>query len=351
MTATTLPAVGAPPEVPLVELRDAQLHYPVRGGIMNRPQAWVKALDGVNLRVNAGDSLGLVGESGCGKTTLVNGMLQLERLTGGQTLFEGRDLATLRGRALRHLRRQMQVVFQDPFWSLDPRWLVNDIVGEPLRVHERMSADERLAKVTEMLETVGISSDALYQYPHEFSGGVRQRIAIARALILHPRLIVLDEPTSAIDVVSQHQILLMLSELQDDLGLTFVLVSHDLSVVAYLATTIAIMYLGQVVEIGPTSRIFAAPSHPYSEALFAAVPDPSKKGVEALVTLGGEVPSALDPPPGCRFHPRCSRAADHCRQEMPPLNSIGGRHEVACWLVTGESSRACGRPRAGEDET
>ena len=324
-------------DTPLVELRDATLYFPVRRGILNRAKAWVKALDGVTLTVMPGDALGLVGESGCGKSTLVNGLLQLEKLTSGQILFDGRDLAKLSGRDLRHLRRDMQVVFQDPFWSLDPRWLVRDIVGEPLRVHEDLTPEQRVARVAELLATVGIPQDALYKYPHEFSGGMRQRIAIARALALQPRMVILDEPTSAIDVLSQYQILLMLTELKRRLGLTFILVSHDLSVVSYLASRIAVMYLGKVVEYGPTREIFNNPTHPYTRALFAAVPDPSKRGVESLVSLKGEVPSAIDPPSGCRFHTRCAQVMDRCRVEAPETIHVSKDHWAACWLLEGTS--------------
>jgi oligopeptide/dipeptide ABC transporter ATP-binding protein len=316
-----------------LELEDAKVYFPVRGGLLNRPKAWVKALDGVSLQIDPGDALGLVGESGCGKTTLVNGVLLLEKLTGGRVLFDGRDMSQLGGAELRHLRRQLQAVFQDPFWSLNPRWLVRDIVTEPLRVHEHLSREERVDSAVELLEAVGISANALHKYPHEFSGGIRQRIAIARAVALRPRLIILDEPTSAVDVLSQHQILLMLTKLKQELGLTFVVVSHDLSVVRYLATKVAVMYLGKIVEYGRTSELLVKPIHPYTQALFAAVPDASKKGADSLVSLGGEVPSALNPPTGCRFHTRCEHAMPACREEEPERSWVSEDHWAACCLA------------------
>jgi oligopeptide/dipeptide ABC transporter ATP-binding protein len=321
----------------LLDISDVKIYFPIRSGVLNRTSAWVKAVDGVTLNINEGEALGLVGESGCGKTTLVNGILMLEKLHAGSISFDGHDLSQLTSHELKSVRRQIQVVFQDPYWSLNPRWLVRDIVGEPLRVHEGVGIADLGSEVAKVLAMVGMPSDAMFKYPHEFSSGLRQRIAIARALALKPRLVVLDEPTSAIDVVSQHQILLMLTELKERLGLTFALVSHDLSVVRYLATKVAVMYLGKVAEWGPAHAIFTEPKHPYTQAMFAAVPDTKSKGVGSLVSLAGEVPSAIDPPAGCRFHARCSHVMEICKDREPQLVQIGEEHVAACWLLERET--------------
>lgn len=315
---------------PLLELEELKLYFPVRAGFFSRPVAWVKAVDGVDLVLNRGEVLGIVGESGCGKTTLVNGILQLEKLTSGRVVFDGRDMAKLHGGEMRKLRRDIQVVFQDPFWSLDPRFLIRDIVGEPITVHTKTSSNELVHQVEELLELVGLPREAVFRYPHEFSGGMRQRIAIARALALHPKLVILDEPTSAIDVMSQVQILMLLNDLKEEMGLTYILISHDLAVVNYMADKIAVMYLGKVVEYGPAERIFAEPAHPYTKALFMAIPDPEKEGTDSLVSLDGNVPSAINPPPGCRFHTRCPQADERCRIDEPQLAEVADGRLAAC---------------------
>jgi oligopeptide/dipeptide ABC transporter ATP-binding protein len=316
-----------------LEIKDVKIYFPVRSGVFRRTNAYVKAVDGVSLTLEVGDALGLVGESGSGKTTLVNGVTMLEPLSAGSIIIKGRELKGLKKHEQKQMRRSVQIVFQDPFWSLNPRWQVRDIVGEPVRVHDGLRGDVYQARVVEALEMVGMDGHDLFKYPHEFSGGMRQRIAIARALILRPQLVVLDEPTSAIDVLSQHQILLMLQDLKERLGLTFILVSHDLSVVGYLATKIAVMYGGKVVEYGTTGEVLARPLHPYSQALLSSVPDPENEGVEALGSLPGSVASALDPPSGCRFHPRCEKAMDICSQKEPPQTAVNGRHYAYCWLL------------------
>jgi oligopeptide/dipeptide ABC transporter ATP-binding protein len=326
----------------LLTMTDVKIYFPVRKGVLQRTIAQVKAVDGVSLDLQVGDALGLVGESGSGKTTLVNGVTMLEPLTAGSIVFQGRELKGLSKRERKQMRRSMQIVFQDPFWSLNPRWLVRDIVGEPVRVHDRIRGDAYQTAVVEALEMVGMSRYDLFKYPHEFSGGMRQRIAIARALILRPRLVVLDEPTSAIDVLSQHQILLMLQDLKERLGLTFILVSHDLSVVGYLATKIAVMYCGRVFEYGAAGDVLGRPLHPYAQALLSSVPELEDEGVDALGSLPGTVASALDPPSGCRFHPRCEQAMKICSQEEPPLAEREGGHYAYCWLLHERAEAAKG---------
>ncbi|MDK2880056.1 MAG: peptide/nickel transport system ATP-binding protein [Thermoanaerobacteraceae bacterium] len=318
---------------PLLEVKQLKKYFPVKSGFFSRPVAWVKAVDGVTLNIKSGEVLGLVGESGCGKTTLVNVILKLEDPTSGRVIFEGKDLFNLRQEDLRETRKDVQIVFQDPFWSLNPRLLIRDIIGEPINVHLKLSPGELVKKVEELLELVGLPKEGVYKYPHEFSGGQRQRIAIARALAVRPKLVVLDEPTSAIDVLSQAQILMLLKDLKEKMGLTYILISHDLSVVNYMADRIAVMYLGKIVEYGPAEKVFANPAHPYTKALFMAIPDPETEGLESIMTLEGNVPSAINPPPGCRFHTRCPLARNICSEKEPPVVRIDDEHEVSCFLL------------------
>jgi oligopeptide/dipeptide ABC transporter ATP-binding protein len=292
---------------------------------------FVKAVDGVSLKIRKGEILGVVGESGCGKSTLVNTLLLLHKPTEGNVLFDGDDIFSLSKSDLRRARKNVQIVFQDPFWSLNPRWLVRDIIGEPLKVHENLSADEYLAAVKKLLSMVGLPEDGAFKYPHEFSGGQRQRIAIARALSVRPKLVVLDEPTSAIDIISQAQVLEMLEDLKKEMQLTYIMISHDLSVVNYMADKIIVMYLGRIVEYGESDLVFHNPKHPYTKALFNAIPGLNTRSVEDLAIIKGEVPSAINPPKGCRFHPRCEDCMEICKTVDPTSTEVEGRL-VECHL-------------------
>jgi len=321
---------------PLLEVRDLHKHYPVRGGIFSRTVGTVRAVAGVSLTVHAGQTLGLVGESGCGKSTLGRTLMRLEDPTHGQVLFEGQDLARARGEALFRLRREMQMVFQDPYSSLNPRLTVGEIVREPMLVHGMGSKAEQLERVRELLATVGLGADALQRYPSEFSGGQRQRIGVARALSLDPRLVIADEPVSALDVSVQSQVLNLMVQLQRERGLAYVFISHDLSVVEHVSDVVAIMYLGRIVETGPVREIFDHPTHPYTRALMLAIPSGNPRQRRASVPLAGEAPSPTAALPGCAFASRCPFAIDACRQALPPLEPVSAAaagaqpHLVAC---------------------
>jgi oligopeptide/dipeptide ABC transporter ATP-binding protein len=317
----------------LLQVSALTKHFPITAGFFSRPVAWVKAVDDVNFNVQRGETLGIVGESGCGKTTLVNVLLNLLEPTAGQVNFDGIDLYSCSKKELRELRQHLQIVFQDPFWSLNPRWLVKDIVAEPLDVHLKLKPNEVIKRVEKLLEMVQLSRDAVFKSPHEFSGGQRQRIAIARALALNPKLLVLDEPTSAIDIFSQSQILELLKDLKKELNLTYILISHDLSVVNHMADRIMVMYLGEVVEYGRVDEIFNQPAHPYTKALLSAIPDINTESLDDISELEGTVPSAINPPTGCRFNTRCTEAMGICSEKKPLISEVGPGHIANCHLL------------------
>lgn len=303
----------------ILDVRDLKTHFPIRKGILGKVAGWVRAVDGVSFRVRRGRTLGLVGESGCGKTTVGRTLLRLIPPTAGQVFFDGIDVFAQQRRQLRALRRRMQIIFQDPVGSLNPRMTVASIVGEALTVHGIALGAERHRRVAELLERCGLSASHMNRYPHEFSGGQRQRIGIARALALNPDLIVCDEPVSALDVSIQSQILNLLRDLQQDMGLSYLFIAHNLAVVEHFSDDVAVMYLGRIVENAAAEEIYKNPKHPYTQALLAAVPEPDPEARRSLVTLGGEVPSPINPPAGCHFHPRCPLAVERCRQEVPAL--------------------------------
>jgi oligopeptide/dipeptide ABC transporter ATP-binding protein len=316
---------------PLVEVRSLKKYFPIRKGLLQREVGRVHAVDDVTLSVREGETLGLVGESGCGKSTFGRTIVRLLEPTEGEVVFEGRDISKLGARKLRPLRREMQMVFQDPYASLNPRKRVGSIIGTPLKIHG-VEKSERRQRVQELLETVGLSPEHYNRFPHEFSGGQRQRIGVARALALRPKLIVADEPVSALDVSIQSQMLNLLDDLQKELSLTYIFIAHDLGVVRHVSNRIAVMYLGKLVELSPAEELYERPIMPYTEALLSAVPipDPDLSAERERIVLQGDVPSPINPPSGCRFHPRCRYMTDICREVEPPLVDYGRGHLAAC---------------------
>jgi peptide/nickel transport system ATP-binding protein/oligopeptide transport system ATP-binding protein len=319
-------------ETPVVEVTGLEKHFPVRQGLLRRIAGHVRAVDGVGFAIGEGETLGLVGESGCGKSTLARTLLRLIEPTAGSIRLDGVDITRLGKRALRPHRRQMQIIFQDPFSSLNPRMSAGYIVGEPLAVHGILRGRDKERRVAELFDQVGLRPAQMRSFPHEFSGGQRQRISIARALALNPRLIVADEPVSALDVSIQAQVINLLADVQRARNLAYLFVAHDLAVVEYISHRVAVMYLGKIVERADKKALFTQPLHPYTEALLAAVPVPNPRLKREKRLLQGEVPSPLDPPPGCAFNTRCPHAEARCRREVPPLREIAPGHWVACHL-------------------
>ena len=318
----------------MVEVRNLKKHFPIRKGILSRIAGQVQAVDGISFSIAKGEILGLVGESGCGKTTAGRLIVKLLEPTAGEILFEGQNIASVAGSALRALRRNMQIIFQDPYASLNPRMTVGEIIGEPLLIHGIAHGQEIEERVTHLLETVGMEPFYATRYPHEFSGGQRQRIGIARALALNPKLIVCDEPVSALDVSIQAQVINLLEDLQAQFKLTYLFIAHDLSVVKHISNRVAVMYLGKIVETARTQELFRQPLHPYTEALLSAVPIPDPTIERKQIVLKGDVPSPINPPSGCHFRTRCPYAEEICRAEEPPLLDLSSDHWVACHVVS-----------------
>ena len=317
----------------LLEVSDLKKHFPIRGGVLGRTVGYVYAVDGVSFKIGKGETMGLVGESGCGKTTVGRCILRLIEPTAGEIRFEGLDISKIDDKQMAKLRPKMQIVFQDPYASLNPRMTIKDIVGEPMLVNGIARGLELRRRVLELLLMVGLAEDHMNRFPHEFSGGQRQRIGVARALSLNPEFVVLDEPTSSLDVSVQAQTLNMLQDLQRKLDLTYLFISHNLSVIKHMSERIAVMYLGKIVEIASKAELFRSQLHPYTQALFAAIPIPDPEISRERIVLGGDVPSPVNPPSGCRFHPRCPKMIPICKEQEPQLIEVTKHHYVACHLV------------------
>ncbi len=317
---------------PLLKVQDLQVHFPVRKGLLGRAVGRVHAVDGVSFDLYAGETLGIVGESGCGKTTTGMAILRLETPTAGQVFFRGRPMDRMNRQEMRLLRKEMQIIFQDPYSSLNPRMTVGRILNGPMKIHGLGDHKQRAQKVAFLMEKVGLTPDQADRYPHEFSGGQRQRIGIARALALNPKLIIGDEPVSALDVSIQAQIINLLIDLQEEFDLSYIIIAHDLAVMEYIADRIAVMYLGRIVELASYKQLYRAPLHPYTQALLSAVPVPDPSMARKRIMLQGDVPSPINPPSGCRFHPRCHHRMAICEQQTPQLKANGPEHLAACHL-------------------
>ncbi|MFD3260621.1 ABC transporter ATP-binding protein [Paenibacillus lentus] len=318
--------------LPILEIKDLKKHYPVKTGLFGRVTGAAKSLDGVSFAIQKGETFAIVGESGSGKTTLGKTVLRLIEPTSGSILFEGTDITELGTEPMRRLKTDMQMVFQDPFGSLDPKWTVRRILEEPLRTHYKLPAEELVKKVNDILEVVGLTAKHASRYPHELSGGQRQRVGIARALILEPKFIVFDEPVSALDVSIQAQVLTLLEDLQSRLSLTYLFISHDLSVVRYISDHVGVMYLGKMMEMGPSEELFTNPLHPYTRALISAIPEPDMDKRRERIVLSGEVPSPRKPPSGCVFHTRCPHAMPQCSSVQPEWLKVSENRYTACHL-------------------
>ena len=316
----------------LLEINNLKMYYPIRAGFFQRKVGDVKAVDDISLQLRYGETLGLVGESGCGKSSAGKTILRLQNPTAGEIIFQGKDITQIKGKALRETRREMQMVFQDPYASLNPKMMVGDIISEPIRNYTGQSSKELKNEVMELLEKVGLTSDTYYKYPHEFSGGQRQRVGIARALALRPKLIIADEPVSALDVSVQSQVLNLLEDLQEEFNLTYLFIAHNLSVVKHVSDRIGVMYLGRIVELTDKNSLYEEPLHPYTQALLSAIPIPDPKKRKERIVLEGDVPSPANPPQGCAFHPRCKHALPECKEVRPLMKEVKPGHQVACHL-------------------
>src|SRR6058998_1420049 len=325
-------------ETPLLEVKHLKKHFPIKGGVFSKTIVYVYAVDDVNFTLSKGETLGLVGESGCGKSTTGHTILRLIEPTDGAISFEGQNITALDKSAMRALRREMQIIFQDPYASLNPRMTVGSIIGEPLEIHKIAKGSEKEERVASLLQKVGLRAEDMRKYPHEFSGGQRQRIGIARALALNPKLIVCDEPVSALDVSIQAQVINLLEDLQAEFGLSYLFISHGLAVVEHISDRVAVMYLGRIVEIADSAELYANPLHPYTKALLSAIPIPDPKQKRERIVLTGDVPTPIDPPSGCRFRTRCPWAIDDCAKIVPELREIIPGHTAACIRVEGYES-------------